>query len=309
MDGGGRLDQPLMRSGLSAAVEVGAPVDEPSRARARIARRRGCVRLPAWLPEWLRAYCRRSGRWAARIVRLPPPRGVGIAASVLLVAGGARLRRSRGPARPRRHRLGQGCARCGREFAWVSHRGDFAVGRERSQPRRDSHHRRRDRTRLALVPRRRRSAHAADGEPLDCRCGRAQALSGPPADHDHRAAGLRAVAEGRPRQRHRRRRHGARTVRGAPLSRPAARGRTRAPSDRPRIFSPSSIATPTFDPCCARRSWWRNGAGICGSPTASTCSCRKRMSSLRSTGWSRSTGTKSSYRATSRWSICDCPIA
>ena len=86
MDGGGRLDQPLMRSGLSAAEEAGAPVDEPSRARVGIARRRGRMRLPAWLPEWLTAYRRRNGRWAARIGRLPPPRGVGIAASVLLFA-------------------------------------------------------------------------------------------------------------------------------------------------------------------------------------------------------------------------------
>jgi cell division protein FtsQ len=82
MDGGGRLDQPLMRSGLSAAVGVGAAMDAPSRARVGIARRRGRRRLPVWLT----ASRRRSGRWAARIVRLPPPPGAGIAAAVLLLA-------------------------------------------------------------------------------------------------------------------------------------------------------------------------------------------------------------------------------
>jgi cell division protein FtsQ len=82
MDGGGRLDQPLRRAGLSAAVGVGAPVDAPSRARVGIARRCGRRRLPAWLT----APGRRSGRWAARFVRLPPPRGAGIAAAVLLLA-------------------------------------------------------------------------------------------------------------------------------------------------------------------------------------------------------------------------------
>ena len=71
-----------MRSGLSAAEQVGAPIDGPRRACVGIARRRGRTRLPVWLP----AFSRRRRRWAARIVRLPPPRGVGIAASVLLLA-------------------------------------------------------------------------------------------------------------------------------------------------------------------------------------------------------------------------------
>ena len=124
-------------------------------------------------------------------------------------------------------RLVEGCARRGRECDRFSYRGDFAHRTEGSQPRRDSHHRRRDRARLAVVPRRRRGADTAVGKSLDRRCRRPQALSGSLADHDYRAAGFCAVAAGRPRQRHRRRRHRPPTVRRGPLSRPAARGRTR----------------------------------------------------------------------------------
>ena len=90
MDGGGRLDQPLTRSGLAAWEEAGAPINGPGRPRAGSDRRRVHTRLPAWrqawLPAWLSAHRRRSGRWAARIVRLPPPPGLGIAASALLLA-------------------------------------------------------------------------------------------------------------------------------------------------------------------------------------------------------------------------------
>jgi len=86
MDGGGRLDQPLMRSGPIAgprAVEAaGAPFDEPQRPRAENASRRGRPDRFAWLA----AYGRWMGRWNARIARLPPPPGFGIAGSVLLLA-------------------------------------------------------------------------------------------------------------------------------------------------------------------------------------------------------------------------------
>jgi cell division protein FtsQ len=80
MDGGGRLDQPLMRSGLSGGDEVGAPVDEPSLAHAG-SHRRG----HAHLRQWLSGYRRRSLRWAAKFVRFPPPRGVGVIGFVLLL--------------------------------------------------------------------------------------------------------------------------------------------------------------------------------------------------------------------------------
>jgi cell division protein FtsQ len=93
MDGGGRLDQPLRRSGLAAAERVGAPVDAPTQSRARSARGVRAL-LSTWLqdelksllPPWLGVLCRRSGRLIAKFVRLPPPRGVGIAASLLLLA-------------------------------------------------------------------------------------------------------------------------------------------------------------------------------------------------------------------------------
>ena len=72
MDGGGRLDQPLMRPRQSAARQSGAPNDEPRRTRA-----------PADLAHHrflqLSAYC------TAKIARLP--RGAGVAGSVLLIAG------------------------------------------------------------------------------------------------------------------------------------------------------------------------------------------------------------------------------
>jgi cell division protein FtsQ len=74
MDGGGRLDQPLMRSGPIAAEQVGAFLDEPRRSRGRRDRF-----------AWLSAYRRWIGRWGARIARLPPP-GFGIAGSILLIA-------------------------------------------------------------------------------------------------------------------------------------------------------------------------------------------------------------------------------
>jgi cell division protein FtsQ len=89
MDGGGRLDQPLMRSGPAVGEKMGAPVDEPRRTRVRRNRARVRARTPGlsgWLQAWRSAAYRKCGRFIGKIVRLPPPRGVGIAASALLVA-------------------------------------------------------------------------------------------------------------------------------------------------------------------------------------------------------------------------------
>jgi cell division protein FtsQ len=77
MDGGGRLDQSLMRSGLAQMGEAGASIDEPVRARA--SRRRRLLR-PAWP-----AYRGFAARWRSRLLRLPS--GTGIAASILLLGG------------------------------------------------------------------------------------------------------------------------------------------------------------------------------------------------------------------------------
>src|ERR1700691_5393917 len=83
MDGGGRLDQPLMRSGPAGVEEAGAPLDEPAQSHARIRSRRS--RRRRIRPAWWMAYQRFGGRWIAKYLRFPPPRGVGIAASVLLL--------------------------------------------------------------------------------------------------------------------------------------------------------------------------------------------------------------------------------
>ena len=76
MDGGGRLAQPLTRAGPSGAEEA-APA---ARAHARPPRRKR--------PERQRSgfYGRRVQRWAASVFHCHPPRGAGIAASVLIVA-------------------------------------------------------------------------------------------------------------------------------------------------------------------------------------------------------------------------------
>ena len=235
MDGGGRLDQPLMRSGPKQAERGGPLVDAAACARPKSVSPRlaGSLCLVAAVMRWARR--RFVGRWtcacaaaAARVSASP--------ASILLLAA----------------TLGYGAVAGGHVadvIDWLKdardgaansrrlpHRRDFADRPEGSQPRRNTHHRRRDRPRLAVVPRRRRGADTAVGQSLDRRRGGAQALSRPSADHHHRAPGLRAVAEGRARQRHRRRRHRARTVRRGPLSRPAAGGRHAAPSAQAKDF-------------------------------------------------------------------------
>jgi cell division protein FtsQ len=78
MDGGGRLDQPLMRSGQSGADGAGALAGEPrrSRVRARFSRRRAADRFAGLLSL--------QRRVSQRLSHMPS--GVGIAGSVLLVA-------------------------------------------------------------------------------------------------------------------------------------------------------------------------------------------------------------------------------
>src|ERR1700684_2988443 len=75
MDGGGRLDQSMMGSGLSEVGEAGTSFDEPAAARVGAPRRRFF---------WM-AYRGLAGRWRSRLKRLPS--GIGIAGSVLLLAG------------------------------------------------------------------------------------------------------------------------------------------------------------------------------------------------------------------------------
>jgi cell division protein FtsQ len=81
MDGGGRLDQPLTRSGQSGAKRDGTPVDEPAPARVKSRHYRRTSRL-----AWFARARRLAVRWGSRIAQAPLPRGFGIAGSVLLLA-------------------------------------------------------------------------------------------------------------------------------------------------------------------------------------------------------------------------------
>ncbi len=80
MDGGGRLDQPLMGSGLSSAGQAGVPKGKPSHPRVGIETHRGWRRFAR-----AAAYRRSAVRWVGRLVRTPP-RGIGIAGAALLLA-------------------------------------------------------------------------------------------------------------------------------------------------------------------------------------------------------------------------------
>jgi cell division protein FtsQ len=82
MDGGGRLDQPLMRSGPIGVEQAGAPLDGPTHPHVDMNSRRGRLLRPVW-PA---AFDRLAGRWRPRLLRLPLPRGAGITGSVLLIA-------------------------------------------------------------------------------------------------------------------------------------------------------------------------------------------------------------------------------
>ena len=214
MDGGGRLDQPLMRSGPgpgSGRTEaLDAATDE--------------LRL-AYADRFARVYRRWIGRWGTRLARLP--HGVGIAASVLLLAGAVGYGAVIGGHVASvvdwlKDARDQAANAAGFRIAAVSLVGPKEVSREEILT-------------TAGV-----TGHAsllfldADAarerlmaNPVDRRRGCVQALSGPLADHDHGAAGLCALAAGRARQRHRHRRDRARAVCRGSLSRSAAGGRKR----------------------------------------------------------------------------------
>jgi cell division protein FtsQ len=80
MDGGGRLDQPLMRSGLSGDGEAGTREREPAYSHVGAPRRR------LMRPFWQGAYSPMAARWIARLRRLPLPPGIGVAGTALLIA-------------------------------------------------------------------------------------------------------------------------------------------------------------------------------------------------------------------------------
>jgi cell division protein FtsQ len=88
MDGGGCLDQPLTRSGPVTAEKVGALAPAPLRSRGGDDPWRGVGTGRAFTDRlvWPKVYRRRIARWHSRIMRLPPPPGLGIAASIFLLA-------------------------------------------------------------------------------------------------------------------------------------------------------------------------------------------------------------------------------
>ena len=212
MDGRGRLAQSVTRSQVPRRRPAAASRGLVSRCAApHHAAARACARA---------ALRRRSSR-----------------ASCFLLAR-QRLRRREGRAhpddrRPRsRIRADAAANAAGMRIATVSLSGQRQV-----EPRGDFRRRRRHGSFLAAVPRRRRRARQARGDPVDRRSDRAQALSRPPADHRHGARGVRAVAAAGQGHGHRRRRHGARPRRS---SRGSRRCRSWSGTAQPRRRATSS---------------------------------------------------------------------
>jgi cell division protein FtsQ len=83
MDGGGRLDKPLMRSGLAGDGKTGMANHVPARLRVVASPRRRRIAPPVWFGATVTT----AGRWTTRLRRLPLPPGAGIIGSVLLLAG------------------------------------------------------------------------------------------------------------------------------------------------------------------------------------------------------------------------------
>ena len=210
-----------MRSGLQRGPEaegVGSPFRAPLR-RERVGRRRSRVAfdLERWRDRldrmrslaWVAAY----RQWIERFARRPPPRGVGIAGALLFLALA----------------LGYGAAIGGHVPAivdWLKDTRDQAAnaagfriaavaltGRKKSAARRSSPSPASPATRrcCSSTPRRRaRGLWPIRGSPMrPC----SSSIRGRLQIEHHRAPGFRALAEGRPRQRDRRRRHRARAVR------------------------------------------------------------------------------------------------
>jgi cell division protein FtsQ len=85
MDGGGRLDQPLTRSGLSGERGAGAVDHEPGLSRVRVLSRRRQVSVPGRFQAYFHAYAGMIARCTAHVRQLPP--GVGVVGTVLLIGG------------------------------------------------------------------------------------------------------------------------------------------------------------------------------------------------------------------------------
>ena len=219
----------------------------------------------------------------------------------------------------RRHR-GRGCLSCWRASAYGAVRGGHLpsviaelrdIARRRRQcgrlphhldragrpapadPRRHPHHRRHHRPHLAAVPRRRRGAGAAQGQSLDRRSHRAQALSGPAAYRGDRARRLRALAARRQGRGDRRRRHRGRALQRRSPSPSCRWWSAWAPKPGPRIFWRCS--TTIRDPRAAprRRPGRRAALERHAQERHRRAPAGRRASSRRSTRWSSSTATRS----------------
>ncbi|HEX3502560.1 MAG TPA: cell division protein FtsQ/DivIB [Xanthobacteraceae bacterium] len=83
MDGGGRLDQSLTRSGPAAGDRIGARYDEPTLTHAHA---HPDDSDPTNFSR-LSRYSRRAARVAGKIARLPFPGGFGVTATVLIIGG------------------------------------------------------------------------------------------------------------------------------------------------------------------------------------------------------------------------------
>src|ERR1700692_1153986 len=176
MDGGGRLDQPLVRRGKSDARQLGALGDEPGSARRHA--------------EPIR---RRARHWGERLMEMPLPRGVGIIGSILLLAATLGYGAVAGQHVPDvinwfKDARDIAANSLGFRIAAIALAGEKEVSREEVLTTAGGGGR--DRSRLPAVSRCRRGAPAVDGESLDRRRGGVQTLSGPFAGHDHRAPRL-----------------------------------------------------------------------------------------------------------------------
>ena len=121
---------------------------------------------------------------------------------------------------------------------------------------------------LAPLRRCRRAARAPEGEPDDRRSQRAQALSACAPDLGHRAAALRALAEGRRGLARRRRRHAHRSAARRALCRPAARGRGGREREGQGFRRPSRYAAFAQAARAGRKLDRRSGIGSSSSRTA-----------------------------------------
>jgi cell division protein FtsQ len=83
MDGGGRLDQSLTRSGSNDGAGFGAPHDEPALTHVHSYPHGNDTQGFTWLSR----YRRLAARAADKVARLPLPHGFGVAATILLLGG------------------------------------------------------------------------------------------------------------------------------------------------------------------------------------------------------------------------------